>query len=111
MFKRVMHPCACRGETMWSERSRLRGFRAALLFSLVLVCCSCGPKPENVPLSDPSVASLGKAATVLIVNNISAQVSVPDISFNVPAIVASGRDLMTPDKTPQQIMDEVWAKV
>jgi S1-C subfamily serine protease len=100
---------------MGTNRRRLicyqSGSRLAVLLYVAMISFGCGPKPETVPLSDPSVASLGKAATVLIVNNISAQVSVPNISFNVPAIVAAGRDIATPDMAPQQIMDAVWTKV
>lgn len=87
------------------------GFRVATLVLVASLCSACTPKPENVPLSDPSVASLGKAATVLIVNHISAEVSVPNVTFNVPAIVATGRELAAPDMTPQQVMDAVWTKV
>jgi serine protease Do len=87
------------------------GSRVVLLVWVTLLCPACGPKPESVALSDPSVASLGKAATVLIVNHISADVSVPNVSFNVPAIIASGQQLATPDMTPQQIMDALWTKV
>lgn len=98
------------GERSRSISSRQAG-KIALLAWVALLCCACQPKSENVPLSDPSVASLGKAATVLIVNHISAQVSVPNVSFDVPAIVATGREVATPDMTPQQIMDAIWTKV
>ncbi|HTQ11879.1 MAG TPA: trypsin-like peptidase domain-containing protein [Fimbriimonadaceae bacterium] len=88
-----------------------RGLRSILCVAIALLCSACGTPSENVPLSDTSVASLGKSATVLIVNHISAQVTVPKFTFDIPAIVAMGQRIVTPDMTREQLMSAVWTAV
>jgi serine protease Do len=78
---------------------------------MAFLCSACGTQSENVVLNDTSVASLGKAATVLIVNNISAQVTVPKFTFNVPAIVAMGTQVATPEISREELVQVLWTKV
>ncbi len=82
-----------------------------LLMGVALVCSACGPKPDTVPLSDPSVASLGKAGTALIVNNISANVMVPNVSFNIPAIEAMILQVANPTMTRDEMVNATWTKL